>query len=85
MDRINMDKGTKLTLHSEINGSVSISNEDTQITIHADGTIAISSAAPIQFTGASLAKLDKCSRNLDAAKVKEVLAALETRLDKNNN
>jgi len=80
-----MNKGTKLNLVSEVNGAVSISNEDTKITIQPDGTVAISTTAPLQLTGASLAKLDKCSRNLDAAKVKEVLAALETRLDKNKN
>lgn len=80
-----MNKGTKLNLVSEVNGGVSISNEETKITIQPDGTVAISTTAPLQLTGASMAKLDKCSRNLDAAKVKEVLAALETRLDLKKN
>lgn len=54
-----MNKGTKFNLSSDANGSISISNEETNITIHPDGTVAISTTAPLQLTGASLAKLDR--------------------------
>jgi hypothetical protein len=85
MERINMDKGTKFTLNAEMNGSLSISHEGTQITIHPDGTVAISSAAPIQFTGATLAKLDNVpSVNGDILSpyvVQRVVDALARRLE----
>lgn len=49
--------GVKFNIQTEPNGLVVISNDDSRITIHPDGTIAISSHAPVQLTGACLAKL----------------------------
>ncbi len=56
-----MNKGTSLSLNSDPNGTVTISNDRTTITIQPDGTVAISSYDPIQLTGASLAKLDQAN------------------------
>jgi len=50
--------GAKFNIEAEPNGAVVISNEDSRITIHPDGTIAISSYAPVQLTGACMDKLD---------------------------
>lgn len=71
---------SKFNMQSEANGAVTISNEDSRITIHPDGTIAISSYAPVQLTGACAAKLDKAQ--LDGAQVERVTQALRTRLPK---
>jgi hypothetical protein len=75
-----MDNGTKLTLVSDANGSVTISNDRTRITIQIDGTVAISSYDPVQLTGASLAKLDDPKVGKEAAFV--VQNALARRLEK---
>ena len=60
-----MNKGTSLSLNSDPNGTVTISNDRTTITIQPDGTVAISSYDPIQLTGASLAKLDQANMAFD--------------------
>lgn len=73
-----MNDGMKLNLVSEPNGSVTISNDRTWITIHPDGTIAISSYDPIQLTGASLAKLDQANLTDDG----QFAAALLRRIEK---
>ncbi len=75
-----MNNGTKLNLATEANGTVIISNDNTRITIQPDGTIAISSYDPIQLTGATLAKLDKC--NVDSQALGAVVTALGSRLEK---
>ena len=70
-----MNKGMKLNLMSETNGTVVISNDDTRITIQPDGTVAISSHAPVQLTGACAAKLDNSGCGSEAfKKVTEALA-----------
>lgn len=78
-----MNKHTKLSLVSDINGAVSISNEDTKITIQPDGTVAISSAAPVQLVGACAAKLDKAGLNGDT--FKRVTDSLLQRIDLKKN
>jgi hypothetical protein len=75
--------GTKFNMVSEANGAVVISNDDSRITIHPDGTIAISSYAPVQLTGACAAKLDNAA--LDGAQVERVTRALATRLPKKSS
>lgn len=71
---------SKFNMQSEPNGSITISNDDSRITIHPDGTIAISSYAPVQLTGACSAKLDNA--RLDGAQVDRVVQALGSRLPK---
>lgn len=79
-----MNSSTKLNLVSEVNGTISISNDETKITIHPDGTVAISSSAPLQLTGASLAKLDYGQGGDAGCRVSDVLRWLGTRLNKKN-
>ncbi len=75
-----MNKGTSLSLNSDPNGTVTISNDRTTITIQPDGTVAISSYDPIQLTGASLAKLDKA--HTGSTEQANFCAALLQRLEK---
>jgi len=71
---------TKFNMVSEANGSITISNEESNITIHPDGTIAISSYAPVQLTGACAAKLDHALPSNDMiASVKEALGRRYTK------
>lgn len=72
-----MNNGAKFNIVADENGAVTISTDESRITIHPDGSIAISSHAPLQLTGASLAKLDKA--NLADG---QFLAALQQRLPK---
>jgi hypothetical protein len=51
-------KGLAMNIKVEPNGEMTLSNDRSHITIHPDGTIAISSLDAVQLTGASLAKLD---------------------------
>lgn len=67
---------TKFNILSETNGTIVISNEDSKITIHPDGTIAISSYAPVQLTGACAAKLDRAN----LSDIESMTAALLQRL-----
>ena len=73
-------KGVAMNLKVEPNGQMTLSNERSTITVHPDGTIAISSADPIQLTGASLAKLDNSALPKDL--IKYVTHALGQRFDK---
>jgi hypothetical protein len=75
-----MNKGTMLSLNTDINGAVTISNDRSTITIHPDGTVAVSSYDPIQLTGATLAKLDKS--NVDGKTLRAIAEALGQRLEK---
>lgn len=72
-------KGCNVDLKVEPNGSMTISNARSTITVHPDGTIAISSLDPVQLTGACAAKLDNAD---DQAAVKSVTDALLRRIDK---
>lgn len=71
-----MNHVTNIRVRSESNGALTISNDESEITIQPDGTIAISSTAPIQLTGESLGKLDDPTCHNGAA---AVLKALQTR------
>lgn len=71
-------KSTKLNMISEANGAVVISNDDSTITIQPDGTISISSYAPVQLTGMCMAKLDNSGCGPEA--YKRVTQALEERI-----
>ena len=73
--------GVKFNIQTEPNGIVVISNDDSRITIHPDGTIAISSHAPVQLTGACLAKLDNAKLSNDSP----YAAALMQRLPKKSS
>lgn len=66
-------------INVEPNGSMTLRNERSSITVHPDGTIAISSKDPVQLTGACAAKLDNAG---DQAAIKAVTDALLKRLDK---
>ena len=50
--------GVAMNVKVEPNGQLTLSNERSSITVHPDGTIAVSSMDPVQLTGACLAKLD---------------------------
>jgi hypothetical protein len=79
-----MDKGTKLTITNHANGSMELRNDETTITVQADGTVAISTTAPLQLTGACLAKLDY-NQDIGAdanCNVSDVLRWLARRLEK---
>lgn len=54
-----MNQTTNVRLRTETNGALTIENDDGTITIQPDGTVAISTRAPIQLTGESLGKLDR--------------------------
>ena len=69
-----------INLSSEPNGSVIITTEETRIVISADGSIAISTYAPLQLTGSSLAKLD--APGLGGPATGAILEALGRRLKK---
>lgn len=71
-------KSTKFNMIAEPNGVINITNEDSVISIQPDGTISISTYAPLQLTGASLAKLD-CSQTRSVA-VQHVVESLFKRL-----
>lgn len=73
-----------MNFKAEPNGSLSFSNERTQITFRTDGTIVISTRDPLQLTGACLMKIDalhsKLGPSLSKAASQEVLEALEKRI-----
>lgn len=71
---------SKFNMQSEANGAVTISNEESRITIHPDGTIAISSYAPVQLTGACAAKLDRA--NVGKVELQKIYESLGMRLPK---
>lgn len=68
-----------MDLKVEPNGCMTLSTKRSAITIHPDGTIAISSLDPVQLTGACAAKLDNAG---DQAAIKAVTDALLRRIDK---
>lgn len=68
-----------MDLKVEPNGSMVLSTKRSSITVHPDGTIAISSLDPVQLTGACAAKLDNAG---DQAAIKAVTDALLKRIDK---
>lgn len=68
-----------MDLKVEPNGCMVLSTKRTTITVHPDGTVAISSLDPVQLTGACAAKLDNAA---DQAAVKAVTDALGRRIDK---
>lgn len=72
--------GVAMNIKVEPNGEMTISNDRSSITVHPDGTIALSSADPIQLTGYSLAKLDNSA--IPPEMVKYVINALGQRKDK---
>ena len=72
-------KGCNMDLKVEPNGCMVLSTARTTLTIHPDGTVAISSLDPVQLTGACAAKLDNAG---DQAAVKAVTDALLRRIDK---
>jgi len=53
-----MNHRTSVQLAADPNGDLTLTNEDGTITIRADGTVSISTVAPIELCGASLGKLD---------------------------
>jgi len=71
-------KGVNFAFKAEPNGSVSFSNDRMSLTVHPDGTLAVSSKDPIQLTGASLAKLD--SNLLTPDNINSVITLLLKRL-----
>lgn len=73
--------GVAMNINVEPNGSMTISNDRSTVTIQPDGTIAISSMDPVQLTGACLAKLDNDRECFDKG-IRHVLNALGQRLDK---
>ncbi len=68
-----------MDLKVEPNGNMVLSTQRMTITIHLDGTVAISSQDPVQLTGACAAKLDNAG---DQSAVKAVTDALLRRIDK---
>jgi hypothetical protein len=72
--------GIAMNVKVEPNGQMTLSNERTTVTIHPDGTIAVSSLDPVQLTGACAAKLDHALPSSDM--IASVLQALERRYDK---
>lgn len=50
-------KGVNMNIKGESNGQLTLTSPRCSITIHPDGTVAISSCDPIQLTGDSLKKL----------------------------
>jgi hypothetical protein len=75
-----MSSKHKLTLTSELDGSVKVANDTTTIIIQPDGSVSISSYDPIRLVGAAAAKLDRA--NLTDAEMHRVENALEQRLEK---
>ena len=73
---------SKVNVQSEESGVIVVSNEETSITIHPDGTVAVSSRAPVQLTGACLAKLD--AARLAPEEHRRVVAALLHRMSSRN-
>jgi len=53
-----MNTGTTVSVTAQPNGDLTIANIDGTITIRKDGTISISTLAPIELTGETLGKLD---------------------------
>ena len=72
-------KGCNMHINVEPNGAMTLRNERTSITVHPDGTVAISSMDPVQLTGACAAKLDNAG---DQDAIKRVTDALLRRIDK---
>lgn len=72
-------KGCNLDFEVESNGCLVLSTKRTTITVHPDGTVAISSLDPVQLTGACVAKLDNIA---DQVAVKTVTDALGRCIDK---
>lgn len=72
-----MNHSASANIKVDPNGAMTISNEETTITLQPDGTVSISSAAPIQLTGRTLVKLD-----LSGIDASALTAALAKRLTK---
>lgn len=53
-----MNHGTTFAVTADPNGDLTITNLDGSITVRKDGSIAISTLAPIELCGDSLGKLD---------------------------
>jgi hypothetical protein len=53
-----MNNGTTVSVTAQPNGDLTIENLDGTITIRKDGTISLSTLAPIELAGESLGKLD---------------------------
>lgn len=75
-----MDRGTSVSLRTDPNGSVTVSNADSVVTIMPDGTVVVSTTAPLQLAGAALAKLDRA--RLPSEEHARLLAALAAPLRK---
>ena len=73
-------KPLDMNISVEQNGELVLSNERTSITIHPDGTVALSTLDPIQLTAKSLVRFDDCS--IDSSGLERVLAVLARRTDK---
>lgn len=72
--------GVAMNIKVDPNGQLTLSNERSSITVHPDGTIAVSSMDPVQLTGACQAKLDNSI--ISRLSVLEFCAALLKRIDK---
>jgi hypothetical protein len=66
--------GTNANIKVDTNGAMTISNAESVITIMPDGTIAISSYAPVQLTGDTLGKFDSPQARYMLADVQDVLS-----------
>lgn len=71
-----MNHGTQVTVLAEPNGDLRISNPDGSILIRQDGTVSISTLAPIELTGATLGRFDQ---NTSKDTIADVLSMLQVR------
>lgn len=56
-----MNHGTTVSFTASPNGDLTLTNSEGTITVRKDGTIAISTLAPIELTGETLGKFDSVS------------------------
>ena len=71
-----MNTVTDVKLRAHPNGDLTISNDDGSVTIRSDGTLVISTVAPIQLVGETLGRLDNTTI---ATEVRGFLNLLHTR------
>lgn len=72
-----MNHRTSANIQADPNGTLTIANDETTITIQPDGTISISTEAPLQLVGRTLAKLDKARLGNDGPFAAALLMRLE--------
>jgi hypothetical protein len=73
-----MNHGMSATIKADPNGALTIANDETTITIQPDGTVAISTEAPLQLVGRTAVKLDV--GGLRGVQLDAFIEALRTRL-----